>query len=205
MPLAARITLFTGLCGLCLCIFNAYSTDQISPSLLRAEVIAGLTSVTLMFIGTLWNQAIPRSPTKVELEGDQGFEMDLELSESLRNELAWGSHLFLTATPAATILVYWNKKVILRRGIIGADTFTPGPICERAAIQKRLISLVKTALFPGSSEFDSVLFGLPSVMIYPICSQGWVILGGWSERCFTRSDEKWLEGWSERLGTLLEN
>jgi hypothetical protein len=30
-----------------------------------------------------------------------------------------------------------------------------------------------------------------------------VVIGGWSERCFSRSDERWLTGWAERLKTTL--
>jgi hypothetical protein len=29
------------------------------------------------------------------------------------------------------------------------------------------------------------------------------VIGGWSERCFSRSDERWLTGWAERLKTTL--
>ena len=31
-----------------------------------------------------------------------------------------------------------------------------------------------------------------------------VVVGGWSKRCFSQSDERWLEGWSQRLKTSLE-
>jgi len=31
-----------------------------------------------------------------------------------------------------------------------------------------------------------------------------ILLAGWSPRCFSRSDEAWLEGWSRKLRTPLE-
>ena len=110
----------------------------------------------------------------------------------------------LTATPAAVILVYWDKRVILQRGIVGDGQFVPGQICQQANSRGDLISLVNTSLFPGRVEFDPIINNLPAVMIYPLASCGWVILGGWSERCFSRSDELWLIGWSKRLKTQLE-
>ena len=65
------------------------------------------------------------------------------------------------------------------------------------------ISLVNTALFPGRAEFDGMLPSLPAVVVCPMGEEGAVILGGWSPRCFTRSDERWLEGWTQRLRTTL--
>ena len=41
-------------------------------------------------------------------------------------------------------------------------------------------------------------------MVQPLGKRGWIVLGGWSERCFTRADERWLLGWAERLRTQLE-
>ena len=148
--------------------------------------------------------------------GEQSLQLLPDLSELCRTELAWGSHLLLTATSAATILVAWDGTVVLRRGLVpeallvddqdgaNGESFTPGPICERAQRQGQLVSLVKTALYPGRTEFDPVLPGLPSVMVQPLGNRGWVVLGGWSERCFSRSDERWFTGWCERLRTTLE-
>ena len=62
-------------------------------------------------------------------ESRQGFDLDKTLSDDVKNEIAWGSQLFLTATPAATILIYWDEKVILRRGLISSDEFMPGETC----------------------------------------------------------------------------
>ena len=66
------------------------------------------------------------------------------------------------------------------------------------------VSLVSTALFPGRAEFDPVLDALPSVLICPLGGDGVVVIGGWSERCFSRSDERWAEGWAVRLRTTLQ-
>ena len=99
--------------------------------------------------------------------------------------------------------MFWKDSVLLRRGLLGAGDFEPGEICQRSRQKQELISLVKTALYPGKAEFDPVLPGLPSVMVQPLGESGWVVIGGWSERCFSRSDERWLMGWAERLKTTL--
>ena len=216
MPFGARVSLSAGVLLLLLAVGNVFTAEAIDPTLQRAEVLAGMAAVGLMLVAVLWTRAQPLAPTAVELPGEQSLQLHPDLSELCRTELAWGSHLLLTATSAATILVAWDGTVVLRRGLVpeallvddqdgaNGESFTPGPICERAQRQGQLVSLVKTALYPGRTEFDPVLPGLPSVMVQPLGERGWVVLGGWSERCFSRSDERWFTGWCERLRTTLE-
>lgn len=216
MPFGARVSLSAGVLLLLLVVGNVFTAEAIDPTLQRAEVLAGMAAVGLMLVAVLWTRAQPLAPTAVELPGEQSLQLLPDLSELCRTELAWGSHLLLTATSAATILVAWDGTVVLRRGLVpeallvddqdgaNGESFTPGPICERAQRQGQLVSLVKTALYPGRTEFDPVLPGLPSVMVQPLGERGWVVLGGWSERCFSRSDERWFTGWCERLRTTLE-
>ena len=216
MPFGARVSLSAGVLLLLLAVGNVFTAEAIDPTLQRAEVLAGMAAVGLMLVAVLWTRAQPLAPTAVELPGEQSLKLLPELSELCRTELAWGSHLLLTATSAATILVAWDGHVLLRRGLVpetlliddkdsaNEESFTPGPICERAQRQGQLVSLVKTALYPGRTEFDPVLPGLPAVMVQPLGDRGWVVLGGWSERCFSRSDERWFTGWCERLRTTLE-
>jgi len=204
MPGSARLCLFSGLLVLGLAVFNALSADTFPPALQRAEVLAGMAGVGLMLVAVLWTRAVPLSPEAVNLEGEQGLVIAEGLTNELRTELAWGSHQFLTATSAASMLVYWDDTVLVRRGLITDRVFQPGEICLRCMKRQELISLVKTALYPGREEFDPVLPGLPAVMVQPLGKRGWIVLGGWSERCFTRADERWLTGWAERLRTELE-
>ncbi len=187
-----------------LSIINIATASDIYPSLVRGETISGLASIALITIGYLWKDIKPKEQTKVNLKGKQGLEINVDLSEEIKYELAWGSNQILTATAASTILIFWDNQVILRRGLITNKTFVPGEICKRAVEQKRLISLVNTELFPGREEFDCVLEGLPSVIVYPISTRGLTIVGGWSKRSFTNSDERWISGWSDKLFDLLK-
>ena len=188
---------------LILSIINIVTANQVNPTLVRAETISGIASITLLTIGYLWTEINPKQPTKSKLKGKEGFELCNKLSEEQRNELAWGSKQILTATAASTILIYWDNRVILRRGLISNKIFKPGEICNRAINQKRLISLVNTELFPGRQEFDCIVNDLPAVIIYPLSNRGLTIVGGWSKRSFTNSDEKWISGWSDKLFVLL--
>tara|TARA_Y100001968_G_scaffold82407_1_gene73451 strand:+ start:238 stop:855 length:618 start_codon:yes stop_codon:yes gene_type:complete len=200
----SNLVILFGFFLLFLSIINITTATDINPSLVRAETISGIASIILITIGYLWNEIKPRQPTKAFLKGKEAFELCVDLTEDQKYELAWGSQQILTATAACTILIYWDNKVILKRGLISNKFFEPGEICNRAIEQKRLISLVNTELFPGREEFDSVLTDLPAVIVYPISDRGLTIVGGWSKRSFTSSDEKWITGWSDKLFDLLK-
>ena len=96
-----------------------------------------------------------------------------------------------------------NNEQLNNMELISEKIFEPGEICKRSIDQKRLISLVNTELFPGRDEFDGVLNNLPAVIVYPLENRGLTIVGGWSKRSFTNSDEKWISGWSDKLYVLL--
>ena len=199
----SNIVIIFGCFILILSIINIATANQVNPTLVRAETISGIASIALITIGYLWTEIKPKQPIKVSLDGKEGFDLCNKLTDDQRNELAWGSKQILTATAASTILVYWDNKVILGRGLISDKIFEPGEICKRSIEQKRLISLVNTELFPGSKEFDGVLSNLPAVIVYPLENRGITIVGGWSKRSFTNSDEKWISGWSDKLYVLL--
>ena len=204
MPTPARVVLAWGVVLLVLTLINARLAEAVTPELQRAEVLSGMTAVGLMLVAVLWTRADPSKAPRRDLQGDQGLVLDSDLDESTRDELGWGSHMLLTASPAATVLVYWDQRVLLRRGLVRDADFQPGAICQRAMDRNTTISLVNTNLFPGRHEFDPLIENLPAVLICPIGHRGVVVLGGWSERCFSRSDEQWLKGWTERLRTSLE-
>ena len=203
MPGPARAVLICALLFLGLTVTNAGLAETVTPELQRAEVLAGMAAVGLMLVAVLWTRANPKSTEKVPLKGEQGLVMADQFSEDQQQELAWGSHMLLTATPAASVLVLWRKQVVLRRGLISQDSFQPGPITKRALERDQTISLVNTTLFPGRAEFDAMLPSLPAIVVCPMGNEGAVIVGGWSPRCFTRSDERWIEGWTQRLRTTL--
>ena len=203
VPAAARIPLVAGVIGLSLTVINQLSAGHADPSLQRAGVLASILAVVLMLVGLLWTRITPEPAQRADLKGEERLWFSDGMAEELRRELAWGSALLLTATPAATLLLQWQGVVLLRRGLQpeadGQERFAAGPICERAVQTGRAISLVDLRLYPGRGEFEPLLEGLPSVVVQPLGEAGVLLLGGWSARCFSRSDLVWLEGWGRRL------
>lgn len=202
-PIPARIALGGGILGLSLTVLNQASgmpaQGAMAPALERAGVLASLLAVVLMLVGLLWERIEPVPAERVALQGREGLELAEDLPSGLRRELGWGTQMLLTATPAATLLVLWRGRVLVRRGLLPQTSFQAGAICRRALEQGRAISLVDLRLYPGREEFAGLLDGLPAVLVQPIGSEGLLLLGGWSARCFSRSDLAWVEGWAQRL------
>lgn len=197
--LPARICLGSGLGALALVVLNQATAVSTDPALERAAVLASFLAVGLMLVGVLWTRAVPEAAARVALEGRQGLDLAEGLPADLAEELGWGSQMLLTASAAAVVVVLWRGRCLLRRGLLGESTFTPGTICARAQAKGSTISLVDLRLYPGRDEFTSLLPELPSVVVQPLGTEGLVVLGGWSPRCFSRSDLVWLEGWALRI------
>ena len=181
---------------------NFFSIDTISPALERAQVLSAISSVIIVLIGFLFKQFNPNLAERVELKGDNKFIFDPDLPTDILEELAWGSEAILTSTAAASILIHNDGKNILRRGITSNNIFKPGETCLRAIKDMKLISLANTKFYPGRGEFLNFCSNVPSILIIPINHKSFILIGGWSYRCFTKSDEKWIYNWSKKLNNI---
>ena len=180
-------------------LINFVSISQISPEIERAQVLAAISAIIIILIGLLFERINPVSGDKVNLKGENGFIYDPTIPKIIIDELAWGSEAVLTSTAAATILISNKGKNILKRGIISTRDFTPKEICLRCMEENKFISLVNTKFYPGSEEFNDFCKDIPSVLVIPVNKKSFILVGGWSSRCFTKSDEKWIINWSKKL------
>ena len=183
-------------------LVNFFSIDAISPELERAQVLSAISSVIIILIGFLFKQFNTNSGEKVELRGENKFIFDPDIPDNILEELAWGSEAILTSTAAATVLIHNDGKNILKRGITSNDNFKPGQTCLRSLKDMKLISLANTKFYPGRDEFLTFCPNVPSIIIIPVNNKAFILIGGWSYRCFTKSDEKWINNWSKKLNNL---
>ena len=183
-------------------IANFFSIESISPELERAQVLAALASLIIILIGYLFKQFKPLAGEKVDLKGENKFLFDANIPSEVIDELAWGSEAILTSTAAATVLIHSDGENLLRRGITSSDDFKPGATCFRSIKEMRLISLANTKFYPGREEFFSFCPDVPSILIVPINSKAFILIGGWSPKCFTKSDEKWIYNWSKKINNI---
>ena len=193
------------LIGIILFIFqiaNFYSIEAITPELERAQVIAAIASLIIILIGFLFKQFEPLAGEKVDLKGENKFLFDKNIPDEVIDELAWGSEAILTSTAAASILIHNDGENILRRGFNSSNEFDPGDTCQRSINDMKIISLANTKFYPGRDEFKDFCPNLPSILIVPINNKAFILIGGWSAKCFTKSDEKWINNWSKKINNI---
>ena len=181
---------------------NFLSIDKVSPALERAQVLSAISSIIIVLIGFLFKQFNPNIAERVDLKGENKFLYDSDIPTEILDELAWGSESILTSTAAATLLIHNDGKNILKRGIISNDVFKPGETCLRSVKDMKLISLANTKFYPGRDEFFSFCPNVPSIIVVPINKKSFIVVGGWSSKCFTKSDEKWINNWSKKLNNI---
>ena len=183
-------------------IANFFSIETITPELERAQVIAAIASLIIILIGFLFKQFEPLAGEKVDLKGENKFLFDKNIPDEVIDELAWGSEAILTSTAAAAILIHNAGVNSLRRGIISDNEFKPGETCQRSIKDMKLIALANTKFYPGRNEFFSFCPDIPSILIVPINSKSFILIGGWSAKCFTKSDEKWIINWAKKINNM---
>jgi hypothetical protein len=183
-------------------IVNFFSIETITPELERAQVLAAIPSLIIILIGFLFKQFEPLAGEKVNLKGENKFLFDKSIPDQVIDELAWGSEAILTSTAAAAILIHNDGVNILRRGITSSNEFKPGETCLRSLKDMKLISLANTKFYPGRDEFFDFCADIPSILVVPINSKAFILIGGWSAKCFTKSDEKWINNWSKKINNI---
>ena len=183
-------------------IANFFSIEIITPELERAQVLAAIASLIIILIGFLFKQFEPLAGEKANLKGENKFIFDKNIPNEVIDELAWGSEAILTSTAAAAILIHNDGVNILRRGITSSNEFSPGDTCLRSTKDMKLISLANTKFYPGRDEFFDFCPEIPSILVVPINAKAFILIGGWSAKCFTKSDEKWINNWSKKINNI---
>jgi Cofactor assembly of complex C subunit B, CCB2/CCB4 len=195
---------FAGGLGGFLLLINRLLTAQITSSQARSDALGVIEGAVLILVGLLWQQIQARTPDTVDLIGETGLELDESLSESAKTELAWASHLLLTNTVTRSLLVYYQGKTILRRGVWGKNPqITPGAILERVMAKGKPVYLVNLSLYPGKVEFDYLPENTQGVICQPIGQEGVLILGANAPRSYTKKDEQWIAGIADKLAVTL--
>jgi len=183
---------------------NRLMTADLTGSQARSDALGVILSALLILTGLLWQRIQPRSPDSVILAGSEGFELDPNLPETAQTELAWASHLLLTNTATRSLLVWYDQRVLMRRGILGPKPLTqPGTIVQRSLKTQKPVYLVNLQLYPGKIEFDYLPENTQGVICQPLGDRGVLILGANAPRSYTRQDEIWIEGLADKLDNTL--
>lgn len=187
-----------------LLLTNRLLTPQLTASQARSDALGVILCAVLILTGLLWQQVQPRSPDAVDLIGEQGFELLPGLPDQVKTELAWASHLLLTNTAGRSLVVFYQGKVLLRRGVLGTNPqVKPGAILQRVLEKQKPVYLVDLKVYPGRIEFDYLPDNTQGIICQPIGNQGVLILGANAPRSYTKQDENWIEGVADKVANTL--
>lgn len=200
-----QIPLVTGAIAGFLLLINRLTTVALTDSQARSDVVGVILCGVLVLIWLIWQQIQPRSPEAVTLIGEEGLEFTEGLTDEIKTELAWASHLLLTNTVTKSLVVYHRGQVLLRRGILGKGLLQqPGAIVERVLKTQKPVYLVNLPLYPGRVEFDYLPENTQGLICQPMGQEGVLILGANIPRSYTKQDEIWIAGIADKLGYTLE-
>ncbi len=199
------LPLVAGILGGSLLLVNRLVTANLTDTQARSDVLGVILSALLILTGLLWQQVQPRSPDAVNLIGEEGLDLADDLAEPVQTELAWASHLLLTNTVTRTLVVYYQGRILLRRGVLAPKAeVKPGPILQRVLQQKKPVYLVDLKLYPGRVEFDYLPENTQGLICQPMGNGGALILGANAPRSYTQQDETWIAGIADKLGNTLD-
>jgi Cofactor assembly of complex C subunit B, CCB2/CCB4 len=199
-----RLPIVVGSLGAILLFVNRILTPELTNSQSRADALGVLLSALLILTGLLWQQVQARIPDVVQLIGEEKFELVPELPDSVKTELAWASHLLLTNTVTRSLVVIYQGKVLLRRGILPPKSeVTPGAILKRVYEKVKPVYLVDVKAYPGRIEFDYLPENTQGIICQPIGKEGVMILGANAPRSYTKQDETWISGIADKLSVTL--
>jgi hypothetical protein len=199
------IPLIAGAIGSILLLINRLTTVELTPSQARSDVVGVILAGMLALVWLIWQQVQPVPPDSVTLVGKEGLEFAPDLSDTVKIELAWASHLLLTNTVTKSLIVYYQGRVLLRRGILGINSeVNPGTIVKRVLETQKPVYLVNLNLYPGKVEFDYLPENTQGLICQPMGKEGVLILAANVPRSYTKQDENWIEGIADKLGNTLD-
>lgn len=187
-----------------LLMINRLLTPALTDSQARSDALGVILSALLILTGLLWQRIQPKPPDAVTLIGEEGFELAPDLSDPVKTELAWATHLLLTNTVTKSIVLWYGGRVLLRRGVLGkTGEVKPGAIVQRVLTTHKPVYLVNLNIYPGKVEFDYLPENTQGVICQPIGTEGVMILGANAPRSYTKQDENWITGLADKLDVAL--
>ena len=199
--------LICGIVGGFLLMINRLATPTVLDSQARSDALGVILCAMLLLTSILLRQINPVPPNSVVLEGKEGFELADELPDELQTELAWASHLILNNTVTQSIVVYYNQQTLLRRGILGGESkeVNLGSIVQRVIENQKPVYLVDLKHYPGKIEFNYLPSNIQGLICLPLNNEGVMIVATNIPRSYTKLDEQWIKGISEKIALTLKS
>lgn len=199
-----NLPLVAGVMGGFLLMINRLTTPSLLDSQARSDALGVILCAMLLLTSILLRQIKSVPPQSVTLIGEEGIEFAPDLPDTVKTELAWASHLILNNTVTKSIVVYYQGKILLRRGILGTNnSVNVGTILQRVMTTQKPVYLVDLKHYPGKVEFDYLPPNIQGLICLPLQNQGAVMVATNIPRSYTKQDESWIQGITEKIALTL--
>lgn len=201
-----NLPLVAGIMGGFLLMINRLTTPTLLDSQARSDALGVILCAMLLLTSILLRQIKSVPPQSVTLIGEEGIEFAPDLPDTVKTELAWASHLILNNTVTKSIVVYYQGNILLRRGILGTNnSVNVGTILQRVMTTQKPVYLVDLKHYPGKVEFDYLPPNIQGLICLPLQNRGVVIVATNIPRSYTKQDESWIQGITEKIELTLSN
>lgn len=201
-----NLPLIAGILGGFLLMINRLTTPTVLDSQARSDALGVILCAMLLLVSILLRQIESVPPESVTLIGKEGIEFADDLPENIKTELAWASHLILNNTVTKSIVIYYQNQILLRRGILGnSKIVNQGIILERVIKTQKTVYLVDLKHYPGKVEFDYLPENIQGLICFPLNDQGALIIAANIPRSYSKQDEFWIQGITEKIALTLNS
>ncbi|AUC62375.1 hypothetical protein AA637_15030 [Cyanobacterium sp. HL-69] len=203
--LLKNLPLIAGILGGTLLMINRLVTPTLLDSQARSDALGIILCAMLLLTSILARQIQPEPPQSVVLQGEEGFELIDDLPDKIKTELAWASHLILTNTVSKSVLIYYQEKILLRRGILGTEKeIKVGQIVDRVIKTQKPVYLVDLKHYPGKVEFDYFPENIQGLICLPLNDGGVMMVATNIPRSYTKQNENWINGIGAKIALTLK-
>ncbi|KAI3720739.1 hypothetical protein L2E82_31732 [Cichorium intybus] len=187
--------------------FVGSNSTTVTPAQLRTEIL-GLSlaafSVMLPYIGQFLKGATPVIQANIPQGAEQIFAMSPNISETLKEDLAWGSYTLLRNTNSISVLISMQDVICIRGYWNTPKTID---LSKEKAVEwfkeqiKRigLFNLTDTLYFPQKSDselWEMLPEGTCSVLVMPVLKsgdeEGFVLLASTISYAYSNKDRDWI-------------
>jgi len=203
--LLKNLPLIAGILGGTLLMINRLVTPTLLDSQARSDALGIILCAMLLLTSILARQIQPEPPQSVVLQGEEGFELIDDLPDKIKTELAWASHLILTNTVSKSVLIYYQEKILLRRGILGTEKeIKVGQIVDRVIKTQKPVYLVDLKHYPGKVEFDYFPENIQGLICLPLNDGGVMMVATNIPRSYTKQNENWINVIGAKIALTLK-
>ncbi|EEF51440.1 conserved hypothetical protein [Ricinus communis] len=176
-------------------------------------------SIALPYFGRFLKGATPVDQTALPQGSEQIFVMSENVSDTLKEDLAWATYVLLRNTNSIAVLIYIQGELCVRGYWNTPDNISKAQVIDwfKGRIEDiGLFDLKDTLYFPQTAEsrlWEMLPRGTRSLLVEPVLLQnakemdraeGFVLLASSIDTAYTDKDRAWIGAVANKFGDIME-